>query len=91
MIAEDIQIEVIANKIKWITLYPFKKMIFFFWNILKELVASTNVKNVQTMVIVARIQRSSTWMNIRNHEADMLGFKTLRYNYFKLYKLTNCT
>lgn len=33
----------------------------------------------------------STWMNIINHEADMLGFKTLRYNYFKLYKLTNCT
>lgn len=57
---------------------PIQKWFFFFRNILKELVASTNVKNVQTMVIVARLQRSSTWMNIINHEADMLGFKTLQ-------------
>lgn len=64
---------------------------FFFWHILKEREASTNVKNVQTMVTVAKLQKASTRMNIINHEADMLGFKTLRYNYFKLYKLTNCT
>lgn len=57
---------------------PIQKWFFFSRNILKELVASTNVKNVQTMVIVARLQRSSTWMNIINHEADMLGFKTLQ-------------
>lgn len=55
MIVEDIQIEVIANKIEWITLTHTKKQDpFFFSNILKELVASTNVKNVQTMVTVAR-------------------------------------
>lgn len=37
------------------------KMIFFFFSetFLKEQVASTNVKNVQTMVIEARVQRSS--------------------------------
>lgn len=54
MIVEDIQIEVIANKIEWITLTHTKKnkIFFFFRNILKELVASTNVKNVQTMVTV---------------------------------------
>lgn len=57
---------------------PIQKWFFFFWNILKELVASTNVENVQTMVTVARPQRSSTWKNIINHEANMLGFKTLQ-------------
>lgn len=74
IIAEDIQI--IANNIYWYTL-THTKMIFFS-NILKGLVASTNVKNVQTMVIVARLQRSSTQINLINHKAAMLGFKTLQ-------------
>lgn len=66
-------------------------MIGFIFFFLKERVASTNVKNVQTMVIAARPAAGCARMNIMNHEADMLGSKTLRYNYFKLYKLTNCT
>lgn len=61
--------------------YPYKKKKFFFSrNILKELVvASTNVKNVQTMVIAAKASKILGWMNIIiNHKADMLGFKTLQ-------------
>lgn len=46
MITEDIQIEVIANKISWITLYPLENDLLFS-NTFRELVASTNVNNVQ--------------------------------------------
>lgn len=49
---------------------------FFSWNIWSERAASTNVKNVQ----ILRLD------DIKNHEADMLGFKTLRLNLYRLLK-----
>lgn len=89
MVAEDIQIGLIANRREQITL-THTKGFSLPGNIVKEIVASTNVKNVQTLVKAAETL-SSTPTNGQNHEADMLGFKTVRYNDFKLYKLTNGT
>lgn len=36
------------------------------------------------MVNVAEVSKILGLMNIINHEADMLGFKTLRYSHFKV-------
>lgn len=58
MIAEDIQIGVIANRIEWITL-THTKGFSPPGNIVKEIVASTNVKNVQTEVEALKILGST--------------------------------
>jgi len=87
MITEDIQTEVIANNNKCITLYPYKKMIFFKSQKLPQMPRTSNngqcAEDSKTL--------GATRVNAINHGADMLGFKTLRYNYLKLYKFTNCT
>lgn len=79
MVAEDIHTGVIANILSHSKKKEEKKEISFFffsWNIWSERAASTNVKNVQ----ILRLD------DIKNHEADMLGFKTLRLNLYRLLK-----
>lgn len=71
-----------------ITLSTEKQKVFLYFKRARSFHRRLDCTN---MIIVASKILGSTWMNIINQEADMLGFKTLRYNYFKLYKLTNCT
>lgn len=52
MIVEDIQFELFANNS-----HTYKKNKYFFPNILKKPIASVNTNNVQTMVIVMRLNQ----------------------------------
>lgn len=78
MIAEDIQIELIANNIITDNTCPYKKMIFFSTpeNILKVASSFNKHKECTNNGHCGKASKILSWIN-RNHKADMLGCKTI--------------